>query len=96
MLLAAETYGGEDALGFGLVQRLGDLDEALAWADEIAALAPLTIAAHKLALNRLEMPVGRGTDAEVQAAVDAAWSSEDLQEGIASFRDRRRPVFHGK
>jgi enoyl-CoA hydratase len=96
MLLAAETYGGEDALGFGLVQRLGDLDEALGWADEIAALAPLTIAAHKLGLNRLEMPVGRGDDPEVRAAVEAAWSSEDLQEGIAAFRDRRRAKFRGR
>ena len=96
MLLAAETYGGEDAVAFGLVQRLGDLDEALGWADEIAALAPLTITAHKLALNRLEMPVGRGTDPDVQAAVESAWSSEDLQEGIAAFRDRRRASFKGR
>jgi enoyl-CoA hydratase len=78
MLLAAETYGGEDAHALGLVQRIGDLDEALGWADEIAALAPLTIAAHKVALNRLEMPVGRGDDPAVLATADAAWASEDL------------------
>ena len=96
MLLAAETYGGEDALRLGLVQRLGDLDEALGWADEIAALAPLTIAAHKAALNTLEMPVGTGDHADVQAAVARAWASKDLQEGIAAFRDRRRPHFRGK
>ncbi|HEX4867913.1 MAG TPA: enoyl-CoA hydratase [Acidimicrobiales bacterium] len=96
MLVAAETYGGEDALGWGFVQRLGDLDAALGWADEIAALAPLTVAGHKLALNRLEMPVGRGEDPEVHAAWDAAWGSEDLQEGIAAFRDRRRPHFTGR
>jgi enoyl-CoA hydratase len=96
MLLGAETYGGEDALRLGLVQRLGDLDEALGWADEIAALAPLTIAAHKVALNRLEMPIGPGDDPDVQAAVARAWASEDLQEGIAAFRDRRRPQFRGR
>lgn len=96
MLLGAETYGGEEAAQLGFVQRVGDLDDALGWADEIAALAPLTLAGLKLALNRLEMPVGRGDDPLVHAAWDAAWGSEDLQEGIAAFRERRRPVFHGR
>lgn len=96
MLLGAETYGGEDAVGLGFVQRLGDLEDAIGWAEEIAALAPLTLAGMKLALNRLEMPVSKGDDPEVHAAWDAAWQSEDLQEGIAAFRERRRPVFHGR
>lgn len=96
MLLGAETYGGEDAERLGFVQRLGSLDDALGWAEDIAALAPLTLAGLKMALNRLEMPVSLGDDPEVLAAWDAAWGSEDLQEGIAAFRERRRPVFHGR
>jgi enoyl-CoA hydratase len=96
MLLGAETYSGEDSERLGFVQRLGDLEAALGWADEIAALAPLTLAGSKLALNRLEMPVGRGDDPEVHDAWDQAWGSEDLQEGMAAFRERRRPVFHGR
>ena len=96
MLLGAETYSGEDAERFGFVQRLGDLDAALGWADEIAALAPLTLAGSKLALNRLEMPVGRGDDPDVHEAWERAWRSQDLQEGMTAFRERRRPVFHGR
>jgi enoyl-CoA hydratase len=96
MLLGAETYSGEDCERLGFVQRLGDLDAALGWADEIAALAPLTLAGSKLALNRLEMPVGRGEDPDVLAAWSRAWGSADLQEGMAAFRERRRPVFHGR
>jgi enoyl-CoA hydratase len=96
MLVGGETYGGEDAERFGFVQRVGDLDDALGWADELAALAPLTLAAMKLALNQLEMPVQRAGDAAVEAAWDAAWRSDDLQEGIAAFRARRRPVFKGR
>jgi enoyl-CoA hydratase len=96
MLLGAETYGGEDAERLGFVQRVGDLEAALGWADEIAALAPLTLAGSKLALNALEMAVGRGDDARVHEAWSQAWASEDLQEGMAAFRERRRPVFHGR
>jgi enoyl-CoA hydratase len=95
MLLAAETYGAEDACRFGMVQRVGDLDEALGWADEIAALAPLSLAGHKLALNALEPQVGRGDDPDVLAGFDRAWASDDLREGISAFRERRRAHFHG-
>lgn len=93
MLLAAEEIDGERALGLGFVQRLGSLDDALAWADRIAGLAPLTIAGHKLALRRLEAAVG--SDPDVQAAFAAAWSSGDVAEGMAAFRERRAPRFHG-
>jgi enoyl-CoA hydratase len=87
MLLAAEVVKGDEAHRLGLVQRIGSLDDALAWADDIAALAPLTLQAHKAALE------GRP---DADAARQRAWSSEDLQEGLAAFRDRRRPVFHGR
>jgi len=89
MLLAAEVVGGEDAHRLGLAQRLGDLDAALAWANEIAALAPLSIAGHKLALNGAPRE-------EFQAAFDRAWGSDDLAEGMAAFRERRPPEFRGR
>jgi enoyl-CoA hydratase len=94
MLLAAEVLSGDEAAATGFVNRLGTLDDALGWADEIAALAPLTIAGHKLALNRLEAAVG--TDPDVQASFTRAWGSDDLQEGMAAFREKRRPRFHGR
>jgi len=94
MLLAAEELDAEAALRLGLGQRAGGLPAAQAWAAEIAALAPLTIAGHKLALNRLdgEPP----SDGEVDAARRRAWSSQDLAEGVAAFRDRRPPTFRGR
>lgn len=93
MLLAAEEVDGEAAHRLGLVQRLGDTEEALAWAARIAALAPLTIAGHKLALNRLEADLD---DPDVAVARTRAWSSADLQEGMAAFRERRPPRFEGR
>lgn len=93
MLLAAEEIAGERAHALGLVQRLGDLDDALFWAERIAALAPLTVAGHKLALNRLDPAPA---DDDVEAAVVRAWSSADLAEGRAAFGERRKPVFRGE
>jgi enoyl-CoA hydratase/carnithine racemase len=87
MLLAAEVVRGDEAHRVGFVQRLGALDDALAWADEIAALAPLTLRAHKAALE---------AQPDARAAFERAWASDDLREGLAAFHDRRRPLFHGR
>lgn len=94
MLLAADTLTGADAVRLGLAQRLGPAVDAVAWAEEIAAKAPLTIAGHKLMLNALdaELPV----DPAVTAAFDRAWSSADLAEGKAAFAEKRTPDFRGE
>jgi enoyl-CoA hydratase len=94
MLLAADVLDGESAVRAGLVQRSGDVDDALGWADEISALAPLTIQGHKVALNRLEAELAR--DPDVDAAFKRAWSSDDLREGLQAFRERRPPTFSGE
>jgi enoyl-CoA hydratase len=93
MLLAAEELTGDAAVRIGFAQRAGHLADAMTWADAIAELAPLTIAGHKLALNRIE--VEPETDADVDAAVRRAWGSDDLREGMAAFKERRRPDFQG-
>lgn len=94
VLLAAEVVRGDRALTLGLVNRAGALAEALAWADDIARLAPLTIAGHKLMLNRLEPALA--ADADVDAAFDRAWTSADFAEGLDAFRTRRTPTFRGR
>jgi len=94
MLLAAEVVDADAALRLGLAQRAGDLAAAIEWATEIAELAPLSVAAQKLALDRLE---GRlvGED-EVHAAFDRVWSSDDRLEGIRAFQEKRPPRFQGR
>ena len=93
VLLACEELDGAAAHRIGLVQRVGVLDEAMAWAAEIAALAPLTVTAHKLGLERI---AERADDPDFAAARLRAWRSADLQEGLDAFRTRRQPQFRGE
>ena len=93
MLLATEELDGAAAHRIGLVQRLGDLTEATRWAASIADLAPMTIAAHKLGLERL---ADRADDPDYAEARKRAWASQDLEEGLEAFKARRKPEFRGE
>ena len=93
MLLAASTSTGEQLHRQGFVHRLGGLEEALTWADEVAALAPLTVAAHKLALERSGPPPP--ADPLVDEARARAWASADSEEGRAAFLAKRPARFTG-
>ena len=94
MLLAARNYSGEELANLGAVHRIGDFDSALSWAHEIAALAPLSIAGHKAALNASS----REPDINelVQRARDYAWGSKDVEEGRAAFSEKRAANFKGE
>jgi enoyl-CoA hydratase len=95
MLLGAEVLRGDRLYASGFVHRLVDeggvAEPALAWARELRALAPLTIAAHKVMLGvaeHIEQPPPVAVEARA-----AAWASDDFQEGLAAFRERRAPDF---
>ncbi len=93
MLLTATTYTGAQLASLGSVHRLGTLDDALAWANEIAQLAPLTIAGHKIAL---ESTAGVPDVHDlVRAAREKAMLSSDAQEGRSAFGEKRKPRFIG-
>lgn len=94
MLMAAETYTGERLHASGAVHRLGDLTTALEWAGQIAGLAPLSIAAHKLGLDSA-VPATQ-PDHEFDAAREHAWASDDAREGREAFLEKRWPLFRGR
>jgi enoyl-CoA hydratase len=89
IMLAAESIDREEALISGLVDRAGTPDDAMAWAREIAELAPLALAHNKLVLNGAD-------DAAVQASFEAVWASADVREAAAARAEKRAPEFTGK
>lgn len=93
MLVAAEEYDGVAAHRIGLVQRLGDLEAAIGWARELAVLAPLTMAGHKLGLNLLERANG---EEAYEEAFRRAWASSDHRDAMAARKEGRPPHFEGR
>ncbi|MDN5932921.1 MAG: enoyl-CoA hydratase [Pseudonocardia sp.] len=94
VLLACHQLDADAARACGLVERLGEPEAAHAWAREMAALAPLTVAYSKQVLNGVFEPEldEKGLD----TAFEACWSSADFAEGRLARTEKRPPVFEGR
>src|SRR6478735_2000532 len=93
MLLGAERLDADTALMTGMANRLGDLADAQAWADEIAGLAPLSLQASKRVLN------DDGAFEEQwpshKELFDKAWGSQDVIEAQVARIEKRPAKFKG-
>jgi len=90
LLLAAETIDAPTAISVGLADRAGSLHDALAWAEEIADFAPLTLAFNKRILN------GWADEDEVAQRYAEIWASADAAEAAEAWQEKRLPRFHGR
>lgn len=90
VLIGCDTLDAARALGCGLASRAGGRDVALAWARELASLAPLTLAYSKRVLNQ------PADDTGLIQAYEACWASDDCTEGQRARAEKRPPRFQGR
>jgi enoyl-CoA hydratase len=100
MVLNNRTLSAEEAVQFGLVNRVVPverfLDEALSLAKEIAGRAPLAVRLAKEAiLNASETSLTEGLAAE-RRAFYFLFASADQKEGMAAFIEKRQPEWKGE
>ncbi len=93
MLIAAERLDLDTAVATGMVNRVGDLADAQAWAAEIAGYAPLSVSHSKRVLNddgAYEEPWPAHKE-----GFDRAWASPDVIEAQVARIEKRAPKFSG-
>ena len=99
LMLTGRTVGAEEALQFGLINRIAPASElfvqAEGLANEIAQLAPLAIRACLEAVNQgAELPLAEGLALEAKLFAEL-FATEDVREGTSAFLEKRAPVFRG-
>lgn len=100
MVINNRTLTAPEALQFGLINRVvpvdGYLTAAVAFAEEIAARAPLAVRMAKDSVNAaFETTLAEGLKAEKRNFYPL-FSTEDQKEGMKAFIEKRKPNWKGR
>jgi enoyl-CoA hydratase len=100
MLLLGERISAEEAREVGIVNRVvpaGEFDAAVAeWAGKLAGKSPVLMRLGKEAMFRqLDMPFDEALDF-LRSQLSIAFTTEDIQEGVKAFFEKRDPVWTGR
>ena len=100
IMFSARRLKAEEALRIGLINRITEPDdleaETIAYAETLAANAPLSIRASKFFINQLALDPTERDETRMEAMQRHAEASEDFKEATRSFVEKRKPVFHGR
>ncbi len=100
IFFTARKYDAGEALRMGLINRILPVDgfdaAAAAYLADIAANAPLTMKAAKMAIRGAVEASDPAAIKAIEAAVEACFGSEDYAEGRAAFAAKRPPEFKGR
>jgi 2-(1,2-epoxy-1,2-dihydrophenyl)acetyl-CoA isomerase len=100
VIVTGEKIRAEKCLQWGLCNRVVPadklLEDTLAWAQEIAGKAPLSLRYAKQALNAaIEESVSDTISGEAKLQ-HICMGSEDAKEGVAAFLQKRKPEWQGR
>jgi enoyl-CoA hydratase len=100
MLLLGERLSAEEAREAGIVNRVvagEEFDEAVAdWAAKLASKSPVVMRLGKEAMFRqMDMPFDEALD-YLRHNLTLALSTEDIQEGVKAFFEKREPQWRGR
>jgi len=100
LLLLGERIGAHEAKEAGIVNRVAAPDEFEAAvaevAEKLASKSPVVMRLGKEAMVRqLDMPLLEAFD-YLRAQLSLALSTEDIQEGVKAFFEKREPVWRGR
>jgi enoyl-CoA hydratase len=100
MVLNNRTLSAQEALGFGLVNRVvpveAYLDEALKLAEEVASRAPAAIRSAKKMVNQAYERFLSDSLLEEKKEFYNLFATEDQKEGMRAFAEKRKPQWKGK
>jgi enoyl-CoA hydratase len=100
IILGGQNLSAEEALRIGLANRLFEPEELLEKAvdvgEAIAANGPLAVASAKRVLQQAQDADARVANTLEQSAFGALFATEDRDEGLAAFLEKRDPKFSGE